>query len=208
MLCCIVFLGSHYAVLCSGTYCLDLRCPVVSYFSACVWVHTDAAAKHSTQSPPGKGRTKVPRGRSPPQSLVIADSEEPLVLARSNGPARKAFLDAHALPCSSPNSPGPSPTKSPTDPLCSYVPATADGISPHKKAPQRCSPAKAQAAAWARAGRPGPPVTTGQLPAPAQAGPDVQDEQLTRGQAKSRCASCYVAENLLQTLWIASLRCA
>lgn len=147
-------------------------------------MHADAAAKQSPQCPPGKGRTKVPQGRSPPQSLIIADSEEPLVLARSNGPARKAFLDAHALPCSSPHSPGPSPAKSPTDPLCSYVPATADGTSPHRKAPRPCSPLKAHAAAGARAGRPS--LTKGHLPAPAQAAPALPDEQCTKGQARSR----------------------
>ena len=103
-------------------------------------------------------------GRSPPPSLLIADSEDPLVFPRSNGPARKAFLEARTLPCSSPNGPPSSPAKSPaknhakspTDPLCSFVPATADGVSPHKKAQKRSSPSKAGAAVDASTGRHGP----------------------------------------------------
>lgn len=77
-------------------------------------------------SPAKAPRSRQPQGRSPRQDIVIADSEEPLILHRQHGPAKRAFLDAHALPCSSPNSP--------PDPLCSYVPATADGSSPAKGA--------------------------------------------------------------------------
>ena len=153
-------------------------------------VHADAAPKQPALGPPGKGRTKVPQGRSPPQSLIIADSEEPLVLARSNGPARKAFLDAHALPCSSPNSsansPAKSPAKSPTDPLCSYVPATADGTSPHKNAQKRCSSPKAHTAMEGREGRLGSSPTEGRFPTVAQAGPALQHEQRSNGHFKSR----------------------
>lgn len=68
--------------------------------------------------------------------MIIADSEEPLVLHRQHGPAKRAFLDAHALPCSSPNSL--------PDPLCSYVPATADGASPMKGAQQKVGSPKAK----------------------------------------------------------------
>ena len=109
----------------------------------------------------GKSCAKLPQGRSPPQSLVIADSEEPLVLPRQHGPATKAFQGAHALPCSSPRK---SPTRSPPDPLCSFVPATADATSPHKKASKSSSPAKSTAARPASS-----PTPKAQLVAAAEA---------------------------------------
>ncbi len=84
----------------------------------------------------GIAPTGKPQGRSTQQELIIADSEEPLVLHRQHGPAKRAFLDAHALPCSSPNSP--------PDPLCSYVPATADGASPVKGAQKKAGSPKAK----------------------------------------------------------------
>ena len=84
----------------------------------------DTSSQLFSTSPAKGPRSRQPQGRSPRQDIVIADSEEPLILPRQHGPAKRAFLDAHALPCSSPNSP--------PDPLCSYVPATADGSSPAK----------------------------------------------------------------------------
>ncbi|KAL0028399.1 hypothetical protein WJX77_003852 [Trebouxia sp. C0004] len=82
---------------------------------------SDASPYVPSSRSAGRAPTPKPQGRSTQQELTIADSEEPLVLHRQHGPAKRAFLDAHALPCSSPNSP--------PDPLCSYVPASADGAS-------------------------------------------------------------------------------
>lgn len=174
----------HYAVLSYVVSCCDMSTHIACAYSGLVCA--GAAAKHSTSSPSGKSGSRVPQGSSPLKSLLIADSEEPLVLPRSNGPARKAFRDAHTVPCSSPNSPVKSPAKSPTDPLCSYVPATADGTSPHRNAQKRSSPNNAQTALDARTGRHHPPPAEGQLPALAQAGPALQDEQHRSGQAKAR----------------------
>ncbi|KAL0056193.1 hypothetical protein WJX82_008598 [Trebouxia sp. C0006] len=97
---------------------------------------TDAFPHIPTSMSAGRALTLKPQGRSTQQEVIIADSEEPLVLHRQHGPAKRAFLDAHALPCSSPNSP--------PDPLCSYVPATADGASPMKGAQKKAGSPKAK----------------------------------------------------------------
>ena len=94
-----------------------------------VLLHADVSPGRPSVSPAGKARCKMPQSTAPQQEITIADSEEVLVMHRQHGPARRAFLDAHALPCSSANSP--------PDPLCSYVPATADATSPAKAAQKR-----------------------------------------------------------------------
>lgn len=96
----------------------------------------DGSPHASSPISAGRHPTSKPHGRSTQQELIIADSEEPLVLHRQHGPAKRAFLDAHALPCSSPNSP--------PDPLCSYVPATADIASPMKGAQKKGGSPKAK----------------------------------------------------------------
>lgn len=102
----------------------------------CHLLPADAFLHIPTSMSAGRALTLKPQGRSTQQELIIADSEEPLVLHRQHGPAKRAFLDAHALPCSSPNSP--------PDPLCSYVPATADGASPMKGAQKKAGSPKAK----------------------------------------------------------------
>ncbi|KAA6421927.1 MAG: hypothetical protein FRX49_08246 [Trebouxia sp. A1-2] len=97
---------------------------------------SDGSPHASSPISAGRHPTSKPHGRSTQQELIIADSEEPLVLHRQHGPAKRAFLDAHALPCSSPNSP--------PDPLCSYVPATADIASPMKGAQKKGGSPKAK----------------------------------------------------------------
>ena len=94
-----------------------------------VLLHADVSPGRPSVSPAGKAHSKMPQSTAPQQEITIADSEEALVMYRQHGPARRAFLDAHALPCSSANSP--------PDPLCSYVPATADASSPAKAAQKR-----------------------------------------------------------------------
>ncbi len=111
---------------------------------------TGASPQQATLGPAGRDHAKQPQALSPQQDVIIADSEEPLVLYRQHGPAKRAFLDAHALPCSSPNSP--------PDPLCSYVPATADMVSPLRGIQKR--PASAGPGAQAKTGEQGDVAVT------------------------------------------------